>query len=501
MKYDAVIIGAGMAGLTCALKLSSKRKKVLVLEKQPVPGGFATGFKRKGFNFESAVHCVDGLGKGQEIRDFLEVEGVAPGLEFIELKDFARHIYPQHDFVSEASRDSFLNYLKRSFPQEEKKIDKIFAEFDSFYRQFDRFEDSVLPEWLNLSLTPLLYRDIIKMSCFNINQIIGKHTRDDKLKTLITSIWGFLGLPPDRLSAFYFLIVFRGYYYYPNVYIKGGFSRLFEAMAAKIRENGSQVLFNTAAQKIVTDGRKRVKAVITDKDERIETGTVVSGADCFSTLAGLLDDDAVKVDYRKKMASFEKSISAFQVYLGLKVPARTLGMDRFMFFISSTYDHGASFNASLCGDYANSIISAVDHSQVDPALVPQGKGTLVIFTLDNYANWKNLDEQEYKEKKARVSQILIKRVEKYLPSLTENIEVVETATPMTMARYCSSSEGAIYGLAQTVQQASINRLSQKTRIKGLFLAGAWTRPGGGVHGCFYSGSEAADMVLKYLKCG
>ncbi|MDP2904839.1 MAG: NAD(P)/FAD-dependent oxidoreductase [Candidatus Omnitrophota bacterium] len=499
MKYDTIIIGAGMAGLTCALKLSAAGKKVLVLEKQPVPGGFATGFKRKGFFFESALHCVDALGKGQKVRDFLVETGVAGGLEFIELRDLARIIYPQHDFVAEASRESLLDYFKHSFPQEKNNIDRIFAEFDAFYKHFDRFDDSRLPEWLKLCLTLFLYPRIIKMSCLTCEQVIVKHTHDKKLQAMVSSIWGFMGLPPQRLSAFYFLIIFRAYHYYPNVYVRGGFSRMFEAMANKIRENGSEVMFNTVAKEIVTDGRRCFKAVVTDKAGRIEARSAVSGADCFSTLTGLLDDEAVKEDYRKKMSAFEKSVSAFQVYLGLKVPAKALGMGRFMCFINSSYDHSASFEASLRGDYLNGIISAVDHAQLDPELVPFGKGELLIFTLDNYANWKSLSEQEYKDKKAQVARILIKRVEKYLPGLTDNIEVMETATPMTMARYGSSSEGAIYGLAQTVPQASINRLSQKTKIKGLFLAGAWTRPGGGVHGCFVSGSDAAGLVSKYLK--
>jgi prolycopene isomerase len=91
------------------------------------------------------------------------------------------------------------------------------------------------------------------------------------------------------------------------------------------------------------------------------------------------------------------------------------------------------------------------------------------------------------------------RAEKYLPGLSKYIEVIEAATPRTMSRFSASPEGAIYGFAQTPKQSGINRLSQETKVKGLFLTGAWTRPGGGIHACFISGIDAADLALKYLK--
>jgi len=75
---------------------------------------------------------------------------------------------------------------------------------------------------------------------------------------------------------------------------------------------------------------------------------------------------------------------------------------------------------------------------------------------------------------------------------------VEVATPLTFERYGSLPEGAIYGLAQTVHQSSANRLGHQTEVQGLFLAGAWTRPGAGVHGCFVSGLEAAELALGML---
>jgi len=187
------------------------------------------------------------------------------------------------------------------------------------------------------------------------------------------------------------------------------------------------------------------------------------------------------------------------VYLGLKVPAKSLGMGHFMFSVNDSYEHDENYNFCLNADYDKCPFSLVDHAQIDPTLAPLGKGSLLIMVLDKYRNWYNLEDAEYQKKKIEVADKLISRAEKYLPGLKENIEIMEVATPMTMARFGSSPEGAIYGFAQSVSQSGINRLSQKTKVRGLFLAGAWTRPGDGVHGCFDSGIDAADLALRLLK--
>ncbi len=499
MQYDAIIIGAGVGGLFSAFKLSCAGKKILLIEKQRQPGGYATVFKRKGFTFESAVHCVDSMGKGQEMRDFLEKYGIDKELDFIELKEFGRLIFPEHDFMVSAERGDFVNFLKKSFPKEEKNLDALFREFDKFYRHFDRFCDSRLPHWANLALTPFIYFYIIKMSIFTIGQVIDKFIGDKKLKAIITAIWGFLGLPPDKLSAFYFLIIFRGYYLARTDYVKGGFIRLFDAMVKRLKQAGGEVMFGTAVKKIVTENCKRAKSVVTDKGGEFSSRVIISNADSIDTLCGLVDCGSIRENYRKKLSSLEKSLSAFQVYLGLKIPAKELGMNSAMFCINTTYDHEQAYSYNVSSDYDRCQLAAVDHSRIDPGLVPQGKGSLLIFTLDNYANWDGLADEEYRAKKIEAANKLISRMEKYLPGLSGQIEVMEAATPRTMQRYGSCHKGAIYGFAQTINQANINRLAQKTKVKGLILAGAWTRPGGGIHGCFVSGREAADMALRILR--
>ncbi len=498
MRYDAIIIGAGVAGLVSALKLSASGKKILVLERQPVPGGYATTFLRKGFIFESAIHCVNALAPQGEIRQFLEEYGVDRKVEFIPLKDFARIIYPDHDFTADFSREHLIAFLQNNFPHEKNGIEKLFSDLDGFYQQFDRFNNSKLPELINLLLAPFLYPAIISMSSGSASGVLDKYIGDQRLKGIIGDIWRFMGLAPSKLSAFYFFIVFRGYFYNPTAYVRGGFLQLFRAISDKIKENGSQVRFNTLVKKIIPHNKYSLSVLAVDGQE-FEAKAVISNASAIQTMTQLLDHADLKDKYAHRLAVKEKSISAFQVYLGLKVPAKDLGMDHGLLSISTSYSHDENFNYCLLGDYDRCSLILTDHAQVDPSIVPYGKGSLLIITFDSFAHWSNLSRQEYQQKKAKVADKLIRRAEQYLPGLSKNIEVMDAATPKTMQRYTLSDDGAIYGFAQTVSESSINRLPQKTPVNGLFLAGAWTVPGGGVHGCFISGINAANLVLRYLK--
>ncbi len=499
MEYDAIIIGAGAGGLVAALKLSCAGKKILVLERQSVPGGVATSFRRQGFVFESALHFVDALAPGEEIREFLDAYGVSEKVNFIEIKEFGRLIYPRHNFVVKNDFASLRALLKDNFPAEESGREEFFRDIDKFYRHFDGFANSKIPFWLKVFISPIFYPSVIRASCLTLEQFMTQKIKDKCLRAVLSTLWGFIGLPPAQVSAFYFLIVLRGYWGAKTAYIKGGFSSLFNALVERIRECGSEVRFDTTVTEILTTDGRCVKGVRTDKGEEFMAKAVVSNASCLDTLTRLIDSVGFRETYAQKLSSLEKSISAVTLYLGLDVPSRALGMDYPFLSINTSYDHDANFRNCLSGDYGRANLTVVSHTQLDPGLAPQGKSTLCVTMLDSYANWKGLTDEEYRKKKRKVSAAILAHLESYLPGISGHIEVLEVGTPRTIERFASLPEGAIYGLAQTVAQASLNRLNQKTKIKGLFLAGAWTRPGCGVHGCLVSGKDAAELVLKYLR--
>jgi len=499
MEYDAIVIGAGVGGLTSALELAIKGKKILLLEKQSVPGGIATKFKRKGFTFEAALHYVDALGTGGEIRGMLDEFGISSEIEFIDMDRFGRVIYPEHDFVLEQGIDKLRDYLKKSFPDEKDGLDDFFDQAIRFYRQLENFTTSRLPLSLRLIVSPFLYPEIIKTSRLSTEVLISKKIKDKRARAIIETLWGFIGLAPSELSAFYFLIVFMSCWGEKTAFIKGGYSRLFSLMAEKIKTSGSQIKFNTSVKKIITDGNRKVKGVVTDGGEEFFAKTVISNASSIDTLTRLIDDAKIREYYAGKFLSMPKSISGLTVYLGLDLPAKSIGMDSPVFSINATYDHEENFRSALAGDYRSCSLALVDHSQLDPALAPPGKGMLAVMTLDSNTNWKGLSAEEYKRKKKEAADTIIARLEDYLPGLSGHIEVIEVGTPRTMERFSSAPEGAIYGFAHTVAQSGLNRLSQDTKIKGLFLCGAWTRPGCGVHACFISGRDAADLALESIK--
>jgi prolycopene isomerase len=135
---------------------------------------------------------------------------------------------------------------------------------------------------------------------------------------------------------------------------------------------------------------------------------------------------------------------------------------------------------------------------------PEGKNTLVIMTLQGYDPWKKFEadyfagkKDAYRAEKERMADILIRKVEEtLLPGLSKAVEVKEIGTPLTNVRYTSNYRGAIYGWDQTVDNCEPRRLPHRTPIRNLYLAGAWTRPGGGYGAVIPSGLQCFAEIME-----
>jgi prolycopene isomerase len=91
--------------------------------------------------------------------------------------------------------------------------------------------------------------------------------------------------------------------------------------------------------------------------------------------------------------------------------------------------------------------------------------------------------------------VLLDEVEAIVPGLRASLTFVEAASPRTLERYTLNHGGALYGWEPSPAQAAARRLNQTTPLPGLYLAGHWTQPGGGVFGVISSGVQLATRLL------
>jgi prolycopene isomerase len=122
-----------------------------------------------------------------------------------------------------------------------------------------------------------------------------------------------------------------------------------------------------------------------------------------------------------------------------------------------------------------------------------GYGPWKRFEADYFAGRK----EAYQKEKNRIAQILIERAEAWvIPGLRSMIEVMDAATPLTNVRYTKNHEGAIVGYENSMDNSGMNRIKNRTPIKGLYLAGHWGNPGGGFVTVMQSGRNTFNMMME-----
>jgi phytoene dehydrogenase-like protein len=133
-----------------------------------------------------------------------------------------------------------------------------------------------------------------------------------------------------------------------------------------------------------------------------------------------------------------------------------------------------------------------------------GSSTVSIIMLCGFEPWRRFADdyqagrkEAYNKEKQRWMDILIKKAEEQvLPGLSSMIEVREASTPLTNRRYTGNTDGAIYGFDQSMDNAYMTRIDNRTPMKGLYLASAWGNPGCGFTGTLLGGKMAFLKMME-----
>ena len=497
-KYDAVIIGAGLGGLTCGSILAKNGFKTLIIEQHSIPGGYCTSFERKGFVFDAAVHFSERLGEGGTFYQILKDLGVEKGIEAYKIDPLYRVFFGDESFSIPADLNEYITMLSKKFPKEEKGISELFETIKRLKEETEKLQ-TPLHIW-NKMLVPLKYPLIFKYYKKTFAEMLADFIKDAKLRSIISAGWPYIGLPPSTVSA----IQMAGYLYSAHFeghyYPKGGAQVLANTLVKAHRKYGGELQLGTEVTKILVENNKAT-GVETAKGNKISAKYVVCNADARQTFLNLIGSDKLYSSFLNRLKRMEPSISFFQVWLGVDMNLRDTGIIEYEILCYPSYDLDYAYNSCLQGKFEEGF-GICTPTLCDPGLAPENKHIIsLIYPIpyDYKENWETENGKRgssYKKLKNEAMHRLIKTAERIIPGLSEHIMLSEAATPLTLERYTWNYKGAGYGWASTPDQSGTSRLPPKTPIKNLYLAGHWTTSGGGTITVALSGRNTAEMIIR-----
>ncbi|GAB4362189.1 MAG: NAD(P)/FAD-dependent oxidoreductase [Methylohalobius crimeensis] len=479
-RYDAVVIGAGIGGLTAGALLARAGRSVLVVERHDRPGGYLHGFCRRGYRFDAGVHSVGGCAETgpfhrRALGMLVECLGLRERVRFLPVDPVARVCFPDLEIAIPQGLETLQANLTEAFPNEYRNLTAFLTLAEELADEAARAAAGLPGRW----------RWLPRYRHATLAEVLAEYLDDSRLQAVLGALWPYMGLPPGQLSFLYWALMFIGYVADGAGYCQGSFQRLADGLAETIETAGGEMLYRIGVRSIaLEDGR--AAGVITDNGQKIRAPVVISNADLLQTFQHLLPADRVPGRYLSRLRGLQPSTSVFVVYAAAKSKRIDPGWHESFHY--AHFDHRRHFRATCAGDPDWLSITVPTHT--DASLAPEGTHLLMLTTLAPYAlrgSWRT-HKDVYRNR-------LLEMAERRLPGLQANLLLTEAGTPRTMERYTLNHHGAAYGWAPTPRQIGPGRPAVRTPLEGLYLAGHWSTPGGGVYGAALSGISAAQVVL------
>lgn len=470
-KYDAVIIGGGIGGLTCALLLAKKGARVAVFEKEKRPGGYCTSFSIDGYIFDACIASIGGLRKNEPLRRIVEDElEIWDKIEFDELNPVQRNLFPGLTIDIPADVNQYKDTLCKIFPAEQEGIKKTLSLMEKIHvsslrAMYDTSGSELLTDYIDKSLHSLL----------------SSYIFDEKLKAVLSSYCTFLGVSSYDASAVAASNIMMHYVKGGAFRVKGGIQKLSDVLVNEIRNCGSEFFLGEEVTRILCN-KNQVTGVITRSGKKVTAAHIISNIDVKAAFS-LMENRIIDAVKARKINELEISGSLVLVYMGIENDLSSFGLTSVMGYFSS-YDFAGMLNMNNHMSFGVTFPSLFDKS-----IVPKGCGNIVIhYPLCYNNNSKAINKDE-------VGKIIVNELGRIMPGITDRVICQSIAGPDTLQCYSGNSFGAAYGWKQDADFLK-NLPFLRNLADNFHLVGHWAGYGGGVMPSIFSAYKVTKDIMR-----
>lgn len=506
MDYDAIIIGTGIGGLIAGAKLTKEGKKVLLIEQESTPGGYASCLKLSDdYMIDFGLHAMDGLYEKDPKIEVFEDLDIFFNIEFEKiLTGFYKFYNERKDFTIPDNEEQAIEKLVEWFPDEEKSIKKFFKTINAITKDTHNIPRSKFMQGIIGPFVPMIFPSIPRWGGKTAGDLFDSHFNNEDLKLALAGTIQYYGDDPYKLSAIIYAIALSTRFKGGTHYIKGGSIKFSYGLVKFIKQHGGTFLFDRVVTRIVVERGKACGVEYISKKEsdkkihKISGKIIIANAPVPQVANELLQGKRHK-KFREQINKLDVGHSILNIYLGFNKPPIEIGNTSYTTVVNDPSIislHQIADNHK--GDYEKRNFIFVDFSQIDSMLASSGRSIGVISVVDYIENWGGLSKAEYTTKKKEVAHMFIDRLYKLMPDMVGHIDYYYVSTPRTKVEYTLNPNGTFLGFAYTPKQSGMMRLKNKSPVKNLYFASAWTFPGGGYSSTIWSGWQCANEVLKKL---
>ncbi|MCP4603902.1 MAG: NAD(P)/FAD-dependent oxidoreductase [Proteobacteria bacterium] len=508
--YDAIIVGAGIGGLTTATLLARAGLRVLVLDQHYVAGGNVTSFRRGSWTFDVGLHYVGECGQNERFQRILKACGI--NMRFYQMSaDLEKIVFPDFHFTIPSTKREFYRCLIERFPEERSGIERYFKFLDQFERVITSIESgSTLKQIANMITSPLLLRYLNKTA----GDLFESCTSNPRLKAIFNARSFTYTVASTRVSAILYAGLQNHYLISGGWYPEGGGQKISDRMVEEIEACGSDIRLHSTVRSInVSKGR--VTGVIYNNKKKgehhVSAPIIVSNADIKRTVFNLVGREHFPSRFVRKIEQFEMALPLFIVYIGIDTPPEEFSFSNSNQWLVNNLDTDADFEKLERGempDEPNIYISTPSpKSPMNQNTTSSSHTSIQVMTMvpSNASFWGITEEEiasgsysknaNYLRVKKRITDLCVDQAARIIPNLREDIAFLEAASPMTHTRYTGSTHGTGYGFAALPSQFLRHRPGAKSPIRDLYFCGTNCRAGHGVIASMKSGVQAAEAIL------